>query len=278
MVLQNKIDFAVVVSVSNANPNGDPNNEGMPRVDYDGYGEISSECVKRKIRNRMQDLGHDIFVQSDERIDDGFATLKLRAKELEKLSAEELHTTACKKWLDTRTFGQLFAFSGFTSSSVGVRGPVSIQLATSVDPIEIATFNITKSTSSDKAEKAIRGKDQMGKRSFVRFGLYTIKGSINVQLAEKTGFSDEDAQVLKDCLATLFENDASASRPDGSMEVVKLYWWEHNSKAGQYSSAKVHRALKITRKDENSDPKSFMDYDIRVDELPGLKCEIIDNT
>lgn len=81
------------------------------------------------------------------------------------------------------------------------------------------------------------------------FGLYTIKGSVNVQLAEKTGFSQEDAKLLKEALRTLFINDASAARPDGSMEVVALYWREHNNKIGQYSAAKVHDSLKIHLKE-----------------------------
>ena len=59
--LENKIDFAVVVAVKNANPNGDPLNGNRPRENYDGCGEISDVCLKRKIRNRMQDLGQPVF-------------------------------------------------------------------------------------------------------------------------------------------------------------------------------------------------------------------------
>ena len=98
----------------------------------------------------------------------------------------------------------------------------------------------------------------------------------NVQLAEKTGFSYEDAQVIKECLRTLFVNDASSARPDGSMEVVGLYWFEHNCPAGQYSAAKIHRSVKVTLKDPNRLPASVDDYEISVDELPGLTPEIIE--
>ena len=116
----------------------------------------------------------------------------------------------------------------------------------------------------------------MGTKHFVRFGLYKIKGSINVQLAEKTGFSDEDASMVKECLRTLFTNDASAARPDGSMEVVKLYWWRHNCKDGQYSSAKVHRTVQVSLKDGIEVPTSVEDYNICVHSLEGLEPEIID--
>lgn len=66
MALTNKIDFAVIISVKRANPNGDPLNGTRPRQTYDGYGEISDVCLKRKIRNRLQDMGERIFVQSDD--------------------------------------------------------------------------------------------------------------------------------------------------------------------------------------------------------------------
>ena len=70
-----------------------------------------------------------------------------------------------------------------------------------------------------------------------------------MQLAEKTGFTEEDADKIKECLRTLFINDSSSARPDGSMEVLRIYWWRHNNKIGQYSSAKVHRSVHVKTKD-----------------------------
>lgn len=274
-VLNHKIDFAVLVSVNMANSNGDPLNGNRPRTDYNGYGEISDVCIKRKIRNRLQDLGQRIFVQSDDRCDDGFKSLSDRAsKTLPKTKdREEYARLACEQWMDVRTFGQVFAFKT-DSVSVGVRGPVSIHQAVSVSPIEINSIQITKSVNSETSDK--RSSDTMGTKHMVRFGLYVIKGSINVQLAEKTGFTEDDAALIKECLRTLFENDASSARPEGSMEVCQVYWWEHNCAVGQYSSAKVHRSLKITAKDGVEIPSSADDYCIALEELPGLSCEIID--
>ena len=279
MKFDRKIDFAVLVSVSNANPNGDPLNGNRPRTDYRGFGEISDVCIKRKIRNRMQDLGHPVFVQSDDRADDGCISLKERAKDLEKIkNQDEFARMACARWLDVRSFGQVFAFNkkDFNCASVGVRGPVSIHQAVSMNPVDAYSMQITKSVSGERKSESDRGSDTMGMKHFVRFGLYQIKGSINVQLAEKTGFTQEDAQIIKEALRTLFVNDASAARPDGSMEVVRVYWWEHNCKDGQYSSAKVHRLLKVQQKAEVEMPSSVDDYDIHLDELPGLACEVIE--
>lgn len=271
----NKVDFMVLVSVNNANCNGDPLNGNIPRTNYNGFGEMSDVCIKRKIRNRMQDMGEEIFVKSDERADDGYNCLKDRAEYLKNIKNEEEYSkNACEHWLDVRSFGQVFAFKN--SLSVGVRGPVSIHQAVSVDPVEINSMQITKSVSGERKDSGARGSDTIGTKHFVRFGIYVIKGSINVQLAEKTGFTEEDAETIKECLRTLFVNDCSAARPDGSMEVVKVYWWKHNCKEGQYSSAKVHRSLHIEHKDGISEPKSFDDYVVTIDELEGLKPEIFD--
>ena len=93
--LEHKIDFLALVSVTKANGNGDPLNGNRPRVDYNGIGEISDVCIKRKIRNRMQDMGYAIFVQSDDRCSDGFKSLSERLPQpREYLCADRLRKMA----------------------------------------------------------------------------------------------------------------------------------------------------------------------------------------
>ena len=279
--LTNKIDFVVLMTVNKANPNGDPNAENTPREDFDGYGEISEVCIKRKIRNRLQDMGEEIFVQSDDRCTDGFKSLSDRFKGYEELQKavkakndDEVYRLACEKWIDVRSFGQVMAFkSAGNDSSVsrGIRGPVTVREAFSVSPIETTSIQITKSVNSETKDK--KSSDTMGMKHRVEFGLYVVKGSINCQLAEKTGFSEEDAEKIKQALISLFENDASSARPEGSMEVRKVYWWKHNCKSGQYSSAKVHRLVDIQLKEGVQYPKSYEDYVITVNQLDGLQME-----
>jgi len=156
--------------------------------------------------------------------------------------------------------------------SIGIRGPVTVHPAFSVDPVDIETIQITKSVNSEPGEG--KSSDTMGSKHRVNFGLYRFNGSINCQLAEKTGFSEEDAYKILEALKTLFENDASSARPDGSMEVCRVYWWRHNCPTGQYSSAKVHRSLRI--EPVRKDARSFDDYRITLEELPGLQVEVYD--
>ena len=277
--LQNKIDFALVIAVQHANPNGDPLNGNRPRETYEGYGEISDVCLKRKIRNRMMDLGAPVFVQSDDRSNDGFRSLKERADACPALKTKDREAyakAACETWLDVRSFGQVFAFKTGKDDgvSVGVRGPVSIHPAFSVDPITIDSLQITKSVNSIPGDK--KSSDTMGTKHRAGFGLYTTCGSVNCQLAEKTGFTENDAELLKEALRTLFENDTSSARPDGSMEVLRMYWWRHNCKSGQYSSAKVHHLLHVEKKVDL--PRDIQDYAITCDDLPGLAVEVYDES
>lgn len=286
--LTNKIDFALVFTARNANPNGDPLDGNRPRTTYEGKGEVSDVCLKRKLRNRLQDDGQAIFVQSDERRDDGRRSLRDRAdanealaecqKRIKKgdMTRDDYARIACETWYDVRAFGQVFAFksgkkskdddTGADSVSIGVRGPVSIQPAFSLEPVNVTSTQITKSVNLEtEKDPDKKGRDTMGMKHRVDFGVYVTFGSINVQTAGKTGFSDEDAKALKEALRTLFRNDATSARPEGSMEVINVVWWEHNCPNGQYSSAKVHRTLQV-------DPATGA---VTTVDLPGLTPEVI---
>ncbi len=293
MSLNNKIDFAVVFSVKKANPNGDPLNGNRPRIDYEGFGEVSDVCLKRKLRNRLQDMGEKIFVQSDSNREpgDSYRSLKDRfennveikrittkQKKEKKTNREELSKAACKNWYDVRAFGQVFAFKktskkskgsnndgnsetgeGADSVSIGVRGPVSIQNAVSLSPVDIYSQQITKSVNleTDENDPDHKGPDTIGMKHRVDYGVYVTFGSINCQLAEKTGFSDEDSSQLLSALKTLFVNDESSARPSGSMKVENVIWWKHNCKNGQYASADVHESLLVECDGMNKPKVSF---------------------
>ena len=285
--LTNKIDFEVIISATDANPNGDPLSGNRPRINSQGFGEISDVCIKRKVRNRLQDMGEKVFVQSDDRCDDGCDSLRTRAdscEELKKVSSgkntnkNDYARIACEQWIDVRSFGQVFAFKG-DAVSVGIRGPVSLSIAKSVSPIDIVSMQITKSVNSESVNGG-KASDTMGTKNRIEFGLYVFKGSINCQLAEKTGFSEEDAEKIKQALITLFENDCSSARPEGSMQVCRVYWWKHDSKTPTVSSAKIHNSVQIKEKTSLNGraPMSIDDYDIIFNNPDGaVQPEIIDN-
>lgn len=289
MSLTNKIDFAVIFAVKNANPNGDPLNGNRPRTTYEGLGEMSDVCIKRKIRDRLQEAGEPIFVQSDDRKIDGHGSLRARADATlpKGKSPDETAKKACETWFDVRAFGQLFAFKDTTKGksrkkgeeqegepiaggekgvSIGIRGPVSIHPAFSTSMVSVTSSQITKSVSGEGDGKT-RGSDTMGMKHRVDRGIYAFFGSMNPQLAKKTGFRDDDAKKIKEVLPKLFENDASSARPDGSMRILKVIWWKHTSPSGQYSSAKVHGTLALQDNEQNP---------YQLAKLDGLNAEEID--
>jgi CRISPR-associated protein Csd2 len=275
MAIQNKFDFAVVFTVKNANPNGDPLGGNRPRTTSDGLGEVSDVCLKRKIRNRLQEMGNEIFVQSDENNSDGKKSLSERFNTFlsslpkdEQKNKDTVATKVCEKWLDVRSFGQVFAFkkSGNVDEvSLGVRGPVTIQPAFSVEQISIESIQITKSVNSETTDDGKKSSDTMGMKHRVNNAVYVTYGSISPQLAEKTGFSDADAEKIKAALTTLFEGDESSARPSGSMAIKKVVWFKHNTKSGQYSSVRVHDSVAVNK-----------DGSVTIKPLDGLTPEVIE--
>ncbi|HFI0094209.1 TPA: type I-C CRISPR-associated protein Cas7/Csd2 [Streptococcus suis] len=281
-MLEQKIDFMVTIEVREANANGDPLSGNMPRTNANNQGIISDVAIKRKIRNRMQDMGHSIFVQANDRIEDGLNSLEKRFKAQfsGKESDEEINEKANQIWLDVRSFGQVFTY--LKDRSFAIRGTVSVSMAHSLEPIIISSLQITRSTNGVEPKKAGgRSSDTMGTKHFVDYGVYIVKGSINAYFAEKTGFTAEDAEVLKETLITLFENDASSARPEGSMRVREVFWFTHSNKLGNVSSARIFDLLEFDK--EKQDKSSYEEYAIGLKQkelaefqAKGLKVEILE--
>lgn len=259
--LAHRIDFMAFISVSGANPNGDPRRSGIPRTDSSGRGVISTVCIKRKLRDRLAEMGEDIFVSPPEYPGDNLAK---RAAALPK--GFDYAKRACEKWFDVRCFGQVFAFPGIKSP--GIKGAVTIQQAVSLHPVEINQTSITRCISGSQNSCA----GSVGFISSVKYGLYVLKGSVNAYTAEKTGFSREDCEKLRQAIIHIFDNDSSAARPAGSMELNRLYWWEHSSALGDHSPAKVFGTVRAELL--NSEPLCFEDYRLIHEPLPGLMPEI----
>lgn len=260
MALMNKYDFIMYFTVKKANPNGDPLNFNRPRVDYNGFGEVTDVCLKRKLRNRMIDLGQNVFVQSDEKKSDNFSSLKARFESVDDIinakRVSDIESIANETWLDVRSFGQVFSFNnlkgGKEKFTLGIRGPVSLHSAISEEVVDLITDSTCNNPMTCSKYK-------------IDFGTYKLVGSINPQLSENTGFNDDDANIIKNALLTIFTNDASPAKPEGSMEVNKLYWFKHKSKLGDYPSSKIHNC--VTLKVQDPKIKDFERYEI-VEYIP----------
>lgn len=272
--IESRVDFILVFSVDNANPNGDPGYDNRPRMDaYTGHGFVTDVCLKRKIRNRVEMIkkladGYDIWVRSGTYLRD---TVDKYGGDKDKL---------CKQFFDIRAFGGVLTSdsesegeedqvettekktkkgkSERSKSKVSqIRGPVSIQYAKSVTPIVVEDDEITRVCPTKFDPKKPDKQTEMGRKKRVPFAVYVAKGSVSARLAEGdkgTGFSDEDLKLLKDATKTLFLNDESTARPIGSMIMQKGVFFAHKSKDGDEAVHKTLARLKVefVGKKENS--------------------------
>lgn len=282
----NKIDFILLFDALDANPNGDPDGGNMPRIDAEtGHGLVTDVCLKRKIRNFVQmtrgnTAPYEIYVKEKSILNDeharAYETLGVETDSKDKSKKKQNEQLArdwmCKNFFDIRTFGAVMS----TGVNCGqVRGPVQLSFSRSIDPIAQMEYSITRCAVTKKEDE---DKERtMGRKFTVPYALYMAKGTVNPYLAEQTGFNDADLEVLVEALTHLFEFDASAARPAGSMAVRKLILFRHSSMLGNAPAHKLYDCLTVTRKEGVEFPRSIADYEISLSAAPaGVTVEEID--
>jgi CRISPR-associated protein Csd2 len=278
--IANRYEFVLLFDVENGNPNGDPDAGNMPRIDPEtGHGLVTDVCLKRKIRNHVAlakngETGFNIYIQEKAILNDTneFAykahDLKPESKKLPKKAEDAAKVTGwmCENFYDIRTFGAVMT----TEVNCGqVRGPVQLAFAKSVEPIIPQEVSITRMAVTTKAEAEKQQGDNrtMGRKHIVPYGLYVAHGFVSAPLAEKTGFSDDDLNLLWDALANMFEHDRSAAR--GLMSSRKLIVFKHENKLGNAPAHKLFDLVQVNRAAGSSGPaRSFSDYAVTVGQAP----------
>lgn len=271
----NRIDFEYIIYADKCNPNGDPCDGNTPRENFDGHGEISDVCIKRKIRDRLYEAGEEILVMPTDVTGQSLLT---RIKESDILSyakknsllQDELNKMACEKWFDVRAFGMILPFKSNGAVSTHLQGCVSIGMPSTVNPLETHLIQMVSGQNNISEEK--KESNTMGMKYVVDKALYVGTGSIYPSLAEKNGFTVDDAEKIKQAILNIFENDASASRPAGSMTLCELHWWTHDCKSGRYPQIKVFNSITIEQIEEYPFYKVIENY-----ELDNVKHEVFTN-
>ena len=265
--IKNRYEFVVLFDVENGNPNGDPDAGNMPRVDAETcHGIITDVCLKRKIRNYVETVknsstGYKIYVKGEVALNDqhkeAYTSLNLPAQK------DKPHPNAkkfmCDNFFDIRTFGAVMTTGDYNCGQV--RGPVQLNFARSIDPIVQSEITITRqavTTTKDLEKKST----EMGRKHIVPYGLYRAEGYISANLAEQTGFSGEDLNLLFEAVENMFEHDHSAAR--GKMAVRKLVVFKHESKLGNTQAHKLFELIKAERKDKSKPAREYSDYQITV--------------
>lgn len=270
----NRYDFLYLFDVKDGNPNGDPDAGNLPRMDVEtGQGLVTDVCLKRKIRNYVAMTGGNadgkriyfsegaVLNNLHKEAQEAVGIPAAEAKTPKGRKKDEATRWMCQHYYDVRTFGAVMS----TEINCGqVRGPVQLSFARSVDPIVSSEHAITRSSVTN--EKDTEKERTMGRKFTVPYALYRAHGFINPFLAEQTGFTDEDRELLFAALVNAFQFDQSAARPAGSMNPRGLIVFEHSSQLGNAPSHKLFEAVVGKRKEGVEVPRSFADYEVTIDE------------
>ncbi len=284
--LRNRYDFVYFFDVANGNPNGDPDAGNLPRMDPETtQGLVSDVSIKRKIRNFVSlnkegEQGYEIYMaeravlnRQHQRAYDA-KDLKPEAKKLPKKDEEARALTSwmCANFFDIRTFGAVMTTEVNTGQ---VRGPVQLTFARSIEPIMPLEISITRSSVTN--EKDIDKERTMGRKFIVPYGLYRAHGFVNAKLAERTGFTDEDLDLVWAALRDMFDHDRSAAR--GEMTGRKLISFRHDNALGHASAHRLFERIAVERAHHGDtlavddsrthnwpSPRSYSDYKIQVDD------------
>ena len=266
--INNRIDFVYIFDVQDGNPNGDPDAGNLPRIDAEtGLGLVTDVCLKRKVRNYVQVAkglsdGYDIFIKEKAVLN----TLIDKAHDDSEVKVAKDKTEAarkymCKNYYDIRTFGAVMS----TGKNAGqVRGAVQMTFARSVDTIATAEHSITRMAVATEKESEKQNGDNrtMGRKATVPYGLYVCHGFISANLAQQTGFSEEDLEIFWDALKYMFDFDRSAAR--GLMSAQKLIAFKHDSVLGNAPANKLFDLVKVEKVCDGV-PRSFNDYKVTID-------------
>jgi CRISPR-associated protein Csd2 len=278
MSLEKRYDFVLLFDVADGNPNGDPDAGNLPRVDAEsGHGLVTDVCLKRKVRNyvgikKEEKPPFEIYVKEkavlNSQNERAYKALGIDISADDKKRKGGDKTEDAKRWMcanfyDVRTFGAVMS----TGVNCGqVRGPVQMTFARSVDQVVSLEHSITRMAVTTEAEAEKQGGDNrtMGRKFTVPYGLYLAHGFVSAPLADQTGFSQDDLELLWEALANMFEHDRSAAR--GMMATRGLYVFEHESKMGSAHAQALFARITVSRKDAAKPARAFADYEVKVDE------------
>lgn len=272
--INNRYDFLYIFDVQDGNPNGDPDAGNLPRMDAEtGEGLVSDVCLKRKIRNYVQVAkgcadGYDIFIKEkavlNKAIEGAYEDDSVKnAKKEDKTDAAR--DVMCRRYFDVRTFGAVMSTGEKTKNAGQVRGPIQLTFGRSVSPIISQEHAITRMAvaSNKESDKQAGGNRTIGRKSTVPYGLYVARGFVSANLAQQTGFSEDDLNLVWEAFKNMFDCDRSAAR--GLMSARRLIVFKHYSELGNAPANQLFDLVNIEQIDKEKASRSFADYRITID-------------
>lgn len=272
-IISNRYDFLFFFDVQDGNPNGDPDAGDLPRVDYEtSQGLVTDVCLKRKVRNYVE-LAREEF---DEALRPYYKIFIREKAILNQTIADEYDAAGgtsveaardrmCQYYYDVRTFGAVMSTGEKGKNAGQVKGAVQLTFSRSIDAIFSSEHTITRmAVATEKEAQAQKGDNRtMGRKATIPYGLYRTQGFVSAALAQDTKFSERDLELFWRALQNMFDIDRSAAR--GLMSARKLIVFRHDSKLGNAPAHKLFDLVKVEKRNPESAPRSFDDYNITID-------------
>ncbi|MBN2143766.1 MAG: type I-C CRISPR-associated protein Cas7/Csd2 [Candidatus Aureabacteria bacterium] len=265
--IKNRYDFVYLFDVKDGNPNGDPDQANLPRSDAENQeGLVTDVCIKRKVRNYVQlkeslKTPYDIFIRQENILNDVIDSAKGD-------KPQDRQKDLCGNYFDIRTFGAVLSTGDKGAGTV--RGPVQFTFSRSEDRIYQSEHSVTRCAVTTKEEAKKQEKREhastFGRKATVPYALYRMHGFISAVDAQKTGFSENDLNLLWEALLNAFEHDRAAAR--GEMNPRKLVVFKHGSHLGNARSGELFDRVVIKKTADL--PREWKDYSVEVkkDKLP----------
>jgi CRISPR-associated protein Csh2 len=172
------------------NPNGDPDEENRPRMDYERSLNLVSDLrLKRYIRDYLLDKGYPLYVQ---KVDNEPVTSGNRIKQFaegDKLNLDKV----IGEFIDVRLFGATITFK---KDNKALTGPVQFNWGYSLNKVDLLESSITSHFASSEANK----QGAIGKDYRVKYSMIAFSGVISGKRAEKTKLKEDDIKLLDEAL------------------------------------------------------------------------------
>jgi CRISPR-associated protein Csh2 len=203
-VIKNRSEILFLYDVTDANPNGDPNDENKPRIDEEtGVNIVTDVRLKRTIRDYLYDYKkQEVFIRE---ITTEKGTRKTKKERLEEFGSNE---QLLKKCIDLRLFGATTAVEG--KERMTLTGPVQFKYGRSLHKVDLTYIKGTTVMPSGE------GKEQgtFTERYILPYSLIAFYGVVNetAAAAQNIPLSNADIDLLLEAIWHGTKNLISGSK------------------------------------------------------------------
>ncbi|HNR67769.1 MAG TPA: type I-B CRISPR-associated protein Cas7/Csh2 [bacterium] len=196
----NNSEILYIYDAQMCNPNGDPDEENRPRMDYATQTNLVSDVrLKRYIRDYLQSLGHALYVSkgdSGEVVNASRRIMQVLGKEKATKLAKNDLDTLLEKLVDIRLFGATIPIQREgqeKGQSIAFTGPVQFNWGYSLNRVYLLDSQTITSHFSSGED---RDQGTMGKDFRIKYSILAFHGVISSFNAKHTHLSETDVALL----------------------------------------------------------------------------------